>query len=126
MFCHLPVHSMQHQVGIHLPPLAHRQHSRYPTRTEQNDIRSAMNVARVLNPEPVLRTPLSTASNGSKRQPSPKATGPRPKYTFEQGLAIWYMRTDLSLEWDVIEERFMKWFQQQPREKDGLRCKFYR
>lgn len=63
----------------------------------------------------------------AQREPTrtPRVRAPRPKYTPEQGLFIWYHRTDLCEAWDVVISEFKVQFKE-AREKGGLQCKFYR
>ncbi|ETN46573.1 uncharacterized protein HMPREF1541_00758 [Cyphellophora europaea CBS 101466] len=49
-----------------------------------------------------------------------------PAYTPEEMLFTWYHRTDLKLDWDVVEYLYNKCFNRWPRQKGGLQCKFYR
>lgn len=50
---------------------------------------------------------------------------PRPKYTEEQIIFIWYMRTDMRLSWDKVLDSYRRCFSVS-RDKSGLQCRFYR
>jgi hypothetical protein len=65
-------------------------------------------------------------TNNSGKVRKGKPTGPRLAYTIEEGIAIWYLRTDLALSWEQVDYWFKQWFGRVRREKSGLQCKFYR
>lgn len=101
--------------------LAHRPRRSSKQATTPEKVRAAMRLSRVLNNLESQATVASSQGPGRT-----KAHGPRPKYNLEEALAIWYLRTDIGLQWDSVEEHFRLWFAERPRDKSGLQCKFYR
>lgn len=99
--------------------------------------RDQMKLDRVLNKEPSEACSVTKKSHASSRDQcdqskratglnGPRSPGSRPKYSFEEKIALWYLRTDLGLEWDTVEARFIELFHRHPRKKGGMQCKFYR
>ena len=93
--------------------LTHRPRRRSRQASESLKVREAMSISRLLN---------NPESAGTRT----KGAQPRYKYTLEEALAVWYLRTDLGLAWNVVEEHFRALFPETPRERPGLQCKFYR
>lgn len=101
--------------------VAHRPRRPSKHASTSDKVRDAMKLSRVLNS---IQSPGTVASSqGAGRT---KAHGPRPKYYLEETLAMWYLRTDMGLQWDSVEEHYNRWFPERSRAKPGLQCKFYR
>lgn len=87
-------------------------------------IKDKMAVSAVLNYVALpFRTRKTSKASVNKTKKGLRQT---PAYTPEEMLFTWYHRTDLKLDWDVVEYLYNKCFNRWPRQKGGLQCKFYR
>jgi hypothetical protein len=115
-----------------------------PSEKHASDIRSEMSLFRLLNiadEEPQGSPSLSSTTGCWKsmgdleratRKPRRKRRtsaprGPCRPYVLEEDMYIWYFRTDLGSDWDVVLECFRNQFSEKPkRAKGGLQCRSYR